>query len=155
MIFEELFDRVLRAFTATEVDFMIVGGFAVNYHGYSRNTSDLDIWVKSDEANQASICKALKLLNYNEASITMVANLDFSKHILFHIEDGPNDVEVFNFITGVSYETASNNKVVFKFGEGLFVNFISLNDLLVNKMLSGRNRDKIDVEELQKIEKLK
>jgi hypothetical protein len=155
MIFEELFDRVLRAFTATEVDFMIVGGFAVNYHGYSRNTSDLDIWVKSDQINQANICKALSLLHHNEASIAMVANLDFSKHFLFHIGDGPNDVEVFNFITGVSYETASKNKVIFKFGEGLFVNFISLNDLLVNKMLSGRNRDKIDVEELQKIEKLK
>jgi hypothetical protein len=155
MIFEDIFDRVLQAFIATHVDFMIVGGFAVNYHGYSRNTSDLDIWVKSDPVNQANICMALRRLNYNEEAIAMVANLDFSKHFLFHIGDKPFDVEVFNFITGVSYETASKNKVAFKYGEGLFVNFISLNDLLVNKMLSGRNKDKIDVEELQKIEKLK
>ncbi len=155
MIFEDLFDRVLKAFTTMQVDFMIVGGFAVNYHGYSRNTSDLDLWIKSDSANQSNICKALRLLSYNEESIELVAKLDFYKPFLFHIADGPNDVEVFNFITGVSYETASNNKVAFNFGEGLFVNFISLNDLLVNKMLTGRNKDIMDVEELQKIEKLK
>ena len=155
MIFENLFQRVLEAFVSAKVDFMIVGGFAVNYHGYSRNTSDLDIWVNPNNLNQQCICEALRMLHYNDESISQVAKLDFNKHFLFHIEQDSEDVEVFNFISGLKYEDASNNKVTFKFGDELMVNFISFNDLIVNKMLSGRNKDKIDVEELQKIKNLK
>ena len=65
----------------------------------------------------------------------------------------PIDIDIFNHITGVSYGEAEKNMIPFKYSTKLKVNYISLKDLIVNKMLTGRMKDKADVDELQKINK--
>ena len=151
MIFENDFDKVIQCFNKTNVDYMIVGGYAVNFHGYSRNTSDLDIWINPVESNKQKICDALLLLEYLEKDAEKLLLFDFTKPFLFRISGLPDDVEVFNFISGVNYEDANKNKILFYMDNKTPVYFISIKDLIVNKMLSGRNIDKVDVDELQKI----
>ncbi len=67
----------------------------------------------------------------------------------------PIDVDIFNHITGVEYNDADKNKISFQYNETLIVHYISVKDLIINKMLTGRPQDKADVECLQKIEQLK
>lgn len=154
MRFAESFSELLAAFTKHKVDFMIVGGYAVNFHGYERNTSDLDVWVKPSQENLHKIGKALLQLGFDEASVKTVEGFNCETPFLFHVGTKPDDVEVFNFVTGVRYEDAEPHRIPFIDEAGLQVHFISIRDLIVNKMLAGRTQDKLDVEMLQKIQKL-
>lgn len=154
MNFEEEFENLLSAFENHKVNYMLVGGYAVNFHGYERNTSDLDIWVKSTEENLSLIISALKELGFDEASLEHIGSFDITKPFLFHIGLKPNDIEVFNFVTGVKYEDAEPHKILFNYSSKMAIYFISVRDLILNKMLTGRTQDKLDVEMLQKIQKL-
>jgi hypothetical protein len=58
------FEEILHSFTKENVEFMLCGGFAVNFHGYNRSTSDLDIWVKPNENNKTKIISALLKIGY-------------------------------------------------------------------------------------------
>ncbi len=133
---------------------MIVGGYAVNFHGYERNTSDLDIWVKPAKENLERIANALEQLGFDAESINTIKGFDAGKPFLFHVGNKPEDVEVFNFVTGVTYTDAEPHCIPFTDETGLRVHFISIRDLIINKMLTGRTQDKLDVEMLQKIQKL-
>ena len=151
MIFENDYDKTIQCFNKSNVDYMIVGGYAVNFHGYSRSTTDLDIWVNPIENNKQKIYDALILLEYKKKEAELILKFDFSKPFLFRIAGIPDDIEVFNFISGVDYKTANENKILFSLPNQTPTYFISIKDLIVNKMLSGRAIDKLDVEELQKI----
>jgi hypothetical protein len=133
---------------------MLVGGYAVNFHGYERNTSDLDIWVKSTKENINRISYALNDLGFEHTAIEQIKAFDLDKPFLFHIGLSPNDIEVFNFVTGVKYEDAEPQKILFKYSPTLTVYFISIRDLVTNKMIAGRTKDKLDVEMLQRIQNL-
>jgi hypothetical protein len=154
MKFGKDFEEVLAAFEKHKVNFMLVGGYAVNFYGYERNTSDLDIWVKSTEENTACIIFALSELGFDDTSLEHIRKFDLSKPFLFHIGSKPNDIEVFNFVTGVNYHDAEPHKIPFHYSPNLTVSFISIRDLISNKMLIGRTKDKLDVEMLQKIQTL-
>jgi hypothetical protein len=150
-MFNTNFDEIIEIFTRNKVDFIIVGGYAINFYGYVRNTSDLDLWVKSSEENKNKICHSISELRYSEKNIEKIKQIDFSKPFLFKIGKELDEVEVFNHITGVNYEEASKNKILFYLNNETPIYFISIKDLIVNKMLTGRTKDKLDVEELQKI----
>ena len=154
MKFADNFEEVLQAFNIHEVNYMVVGGYAVNFHGYERNTSDLDIWVKSSSENIGKICSALKELNFEEESLEIIRKFNLSEPFLFQIGAKPDDIEVFNFVTGLKYEEAEPHKITFGYSADMQVYFISVRDLVVNKMLTSRTQDKLDVEMLQKIQKL-
>jgi hypothetical protein len=155
MTFAENFQQVLSVFNANEVNYMLVGGFAVNFHGFNRSTSDLDIWVKSSSENKKKIFNALRQLDFTDENLQQFLQLDFEQPFVFSVGLGPVDVEIFNSISGVKYGEAEAHKIIFDAESGMPVYFISLKDLIVNKMLSGRPQDKVDVDELQRIQQLK
>ena len=149
------FEEILHSFTKENVEFMLCGGFAVNFHGYNRSTSDLDIWVKPNENNKTKISSALLKIGYTKESENLIGNLNFLQPFVFSLGLEPIDVDIFNHITGVEYNDADKNKISFQYNETLIVHYISVKDLIINKMLTGRPQDKADVECLQKIEQLK
>ena len=146
------FTELLNALTKHNVEFMLAGGFAVNYHGYSRTTSDLDIWIKPTNDNKQKIYNSLLSIGYPKEALNQILELDFSKPICFQLGTTPIDVDIFNYITGVNYDDAEKNMVPYKVTQDIMVTFISIRDLIVNKMLTGRTQDKLDVEMLQKIQ---
>ena len=97
------FEEALLSFEDAGVNFMLAGGFAVNYHGYTRTTSDLDVWIKPSEENKPKIIRALKKLKFDSDQIN---DLDFTKQFSFKIGINPMDLDIFNHITGVSYTEA-------------------------------------------------
>ncbi|MGQ0828977.1 MAG: hypothetical protein ACT4ON_11360 [Bacteroidota bacterium] len=149
------FENILSAFNKNKVEYMIAGGYAVNFHGYNRSTSDLDIWVKPVELNKEKICKSFLKLKFPPDGVKQIENLDFLQPFSFIVGNEPMDIDIFNTITGVFYSDAEKNTIKFNYSKTLTVKYISLKDLIVNKMLTNRLKDKLDVDELQKIEKLR
>ena len=90
-------------------------------------------------------------MGYAKENVEEIKKFDFSKPFLFRIGKGVDEVEIFNHITGVDYEDADKNKILFSLPNQTPIYFISIKDLIVNKMLTRRSKDMLDVEELQKI----
>ncbi len=151
MILANNFEEVLKEFNSCDVDYLIVGGYAVIFHGYGRTTGDIDIWINPASDNKGKIIKAFEKLKWSSELIDYIRKSDFSNPFAVKIGDEPLQVDIFNAITGVNYNEAKKKSIIYKFSGGLVVRFIHLDDLVTNKMLTGRLQDKADVEELQKI----
>ena len=138
----------------TKVEFIVVGGYAVIFHGYVRTTGDLDLWIKPDNLNKERLIKVLKMQRFNETSIESIRKLDFTEMIAFHFGGAPERVDFMTKLTGIEFDKSFKNAEFINF-ESYKIPFLSLHDLVTNKMLSTRLKDQSDVEELQKIQNYK
>lgn len=136
------------------VEFILVGGYAVIFHGYGRTTGDMDIWLKPDNANRDKLIDVLSNTGIVEEDLAILRSKDFSETLEFHIDEPPTRIDFLTKIVGVSFDEANQRKVFLPLGE-FQVPVLHLEDPLTNKLISGRAKDKADVEELQKILRLK
>lgn len=153
MRFASNFDEILSAFAGHGVDFMVVGGYAVNFHGYDRTTSDLDIWLNPIEENKEKITAALIELNYLTESERPVHALDFSVPSCFRLGDDKFHVDIFTHMVGIKYADAEKEKIPFQTEGNTIIYFISLKDLIANKTRAARPQDLADVDVLLRIHK--
>jgi hypothetical protein len=144
----------LLELSGSGVTFMLIGGYAVNFHGYPRYTCDLDIWLKPDEENKKKFILFLKTKGFSEAGLAKITTLDFSKPQVFHIGETETRIDFLTKILGVQFDDAYGQcaKLLLEKTE---IPVIQFQHLIINKMLSGRPQDKADVEELQSIMKYK
>jgi hypothetical protein len=152
--FLEIHIKYLKALIDCQVEFLVAGGYAVIYHGYVRTTGDMDIWLKPDNDNKKRFLEMLARQNLQNDSVEYVSKLDFTTSIAFHIGQIPEKIDFFTSVTGLDFETANQHAIKLSI-DNLDVPFLSLSDLVINKMITTRKRDQVDVEELQKILKLK
>ena len=136
------------------IDFILIGGYAVIYHGYGRTTGDMDIWLRPDNANRDKLIPVLENLGIEAEDIDQIRKTDFSQTIAFHIDEPPRRVDFLTKIVGLTFQEAASRQVLLPLGD-FEVPILHLDDLIVNKLISGRAKDKADVEELQKIMRLK
>lgn len=151
MNFAANFNETISAFAKFEVDFLIVGGYAVNFYGLDRNTSDLDIWINPVEENKKKIYDALVSIGYDPETANQIFTLDFSGPCAFKLGDEKYPVDIFTDMLGIKFQEAAAEKVLFQAEENVNIYFISLKHLVLNKMLVGRSKDKFDVDALQTI----
>ena len=76
-VFDSYTYEVLLSCIKSEVDFLIVGGYAVNFHGFRRTTGDIDLWIKPDNNNKLKVIKALELIGIESNAIKEVLKFDF------------------------------------------------------------------------------
>lgn len=154
-IFDPYTHATLTQLSKAGVKYIVVGGYAVNYYGYRRTTGDIDLWIAPENGeNKARLLAALAELGIDKDGIALVNGLDFTGPILFSDGEEPFKIDFMTRIDGVEFHSAwerSQEEVI----DGIALRFIHLKDLIVNKMTSNRNRDKDDVETLQKIQQLK
>ena len=137
---------MLRCLNKAGVDYIMVGGWAVNLHGYVRATIDLDIWILADQENARKVYAALGEFG---APLGQVKPEDFAQDgTIFQIGVAPCRIDVINKIDGVKYAEASP-RAIQKTIEGVPVRIISREDLIVNKRASGRTKDLADAEILE------
>ena len=137
---------MLRCLNKAGVDYIMVGGWAVNLHGYVRATIDLDIWILADQENARKVYAALGEFG---APLGDVKPEDFAQDgTIFQIGVAPCRIDVINRIDGVKYAEASP-RAIQKTIEGVPVRIISREDLIVNKRASGRTKDLADAEILE------
>jgi hypothetical protein len=153
-IFLDFHTRFLSDLIQEQVEFLIVGGYAVIYHGYVRTTGDMDIWLKPDNTNKKKLLSVLKKYAIHDESIERVRQLDFKEPAAFHFGDPPRKIDFLTKMAGLNFKSASVGSVTITSDNFTFP-VLNLKDLITNKMLSGRAKDIADVEELQKIIALK
>ncbi|HEX5171443.1 MAG TPA: nucleotidyltransferase [Cyclobacteriaceae bacterium] len=153
-IFLEPHKHMLTRLIEFNVDFILVGGYAVNYHGYNRATGDMDIWLRPDNSNRQAFLELLKADGFDENSLSHVSQIDFTKAVAFHVGEKPLQIDFLTKLSGVKYDEVLQKKETFHL-DNIKIPVIHLDDLIVSKIATGRLRDKNDVEELQKILRLK
>ena len=141
------FKELLELLNAHKVEYLVVGGYALAFHGAPRVTGDIDLLVKPDIANAKRILETLTefgfgSLNLSEADFTTPENV-----VQFGVP--PVRVDIMNSLTGVSWEKANADKVRCGFDKTI-VHFISKEDLITNKKSLGRQKDLADIEALDK-----
>ncbi|HZG01028.1 MAG TPA: nucleotidyltransferase [Chitinophagales bacterium] len=144
--------QLLKAMLNNNVDFIVIGGYAVIFHGYDRTTGDIDFWIKPDNANKPKLIEALREFGIEETSLADVGTLDFTKTIFFNIGEEPERIDFLTRINLISYEEADRDKTIAEVDE-LKMPFLHLNHLILSKINTERPQDKADVDMLQKIAK--
>jgi len=133
-----------------EVTYMVIGGYALAFHGQPRHTGDLDIWIDVSDNNAQ---KMLSVINdFGMASLGL-KKVDFlQKGTITQIGYPPLRIDILNEIDGINFKDAYLNKLIIDI-EGLPINYIGLDDLIKNKQTTGRKQDLTDVNALNKLKK--
>lgn len=129
-----------------EIEYLVIGGYAVGYHGYPRATVHMDVWIAMNENNALKMANALKEFGFNLPELKKELFLKEEKVIRMGIP--PMRLKILTSIDGVSFETCFKNRVIADF-RSFKVNFISKKDLLTNKRASGRPKDLADYDKLK------
>jgi len=149
MHFGEEVNAFLRAAAAQGVKMLLVGGGAVNFHGYQRQSPDLDLWMEPTTENFERLSVALRDLGY-EFDQFPAAVLQTEQNISLQMSPGL-EVEVITFLKpGFTFEQAWERAVTVDLaGEPVMLyRILAYEDLITSKIRSGRPKDLLDVQEL-------
>lgn len=141
------FREFLSLLNAHRVSYLVVGGFAVGFHGHVRYTKDIDLWIDGDRDNAARLASCLQTYFGSAPSIEQLTN----PRLLLRIGRVPNQIELMTQIDGVGFETCYLRRQSVQV-HGITVPFISLADLRTNKAASGRPQDLADLDNLPEAE---
>jgi predicted nucleotidyltransferase len=137
----------LRLLNAHEVRYLVVGGYAVAVHGHPRYTGDLDIFVEAAPDNGAALVTVYREFGFDPPGLAPELFTLPDNVVRLGVE--PVRLEVMTSISGVSFADAYPRRVEVLI-DGIPVQFISYEDLIRNKTATGRGKDRVDVEALQK-----
>ena len=137
-----------------EVEYLLVGGYAVILHGYARSTGDMDLWIEPSNDNKLKLIDVLIEFEFDINGIEHIKKLDFTKHLAFHFWEEPERVDCLTKISNIDFNEAFNQKVIADI-EGILVPIIQYKHLILSKLSTDRLKDKADVEELQKVNRYK
>jgi len=138
---------LLAAFSAADVEFLVVGAHAMAAHGHVRATKDLDVWVRPGGSNASRVLRALRRFG---APLQDLSEGDLSSSdVVFQIGIDPVRIDVMTSIDGVEFEDAWRERLVATF-DGIEVGVLSRRHLIQNKRATGRLQDLADVERLER-----
>jgi len=137
------FREFLQSLNENRVKYLVVGGYAVGFHGYPRSTADLDIWVKPDAENAVSLVAAMRSLGFEVADPPALERPDR----MLGIGVPPVCIEIMTSVSGVTFDDCYGQRDTLDL-EGLEVPVIDRENLRKNKLATGRHKDLADVENL-------
>ena len=143
------YKELLQALNEFEVEYLIVGGYAVMKYTEPRYTKDLDVWVNNSPRNSAGLFHALAKFGAPLANDGITPETFQKDDIVYQIGVPPVRIDILTRITGVRFADAWANRVksaIF----GVPIHFISLNDLIANKQAAGRSTDLEHLEHIYK-----
>jgi predicted nucleotidyltransferase len=138
---------ILQILLDNNVQFLVVGAYALGAYGYPRATGDIDLWVMASPENSEKIYQSLIQFG---APMEQINEKTFSEQgVIFQIGVAPRRIDVITKIDGVDFQKAWTARQEIAI-DGLKVPFISKQDLIKNKESTGREKDKLDAKELRK-----
>jgi predicted nucleotidyltransferase len=143
------YKELLQHLNDFQVEYLIVGGYAVMKYTEPRYTKDLDIWVRNSAENSDRVFQALKKFGAPLDQDGITAETFARGPVVYQIGIAPVRIDIVSEITGVTFSDAWNNRVTGTFF-GVAVHFISLRDLIQNKQALGRSSDLEQLEQLRK-----
>ena len=145
------YSDMIELFNEHEVRYLVAGAYAMSACGYSRSTYDIDLWIDKKDANVEKVLVALDAFGV-PFSVTK-DDLTKAENII-QIGNAPIRIDLLTDIDGVDFEEAYLNRMIHDFGD-LKAPVLDINDIMKNKIASGRAKDKIDVIALQKLQSQK
>jgi len=150
MILEKDFEDFVKLLNNYRVAYMIVGGYALALHGKPRHTGDLDIWIDISEVNAAKLVMVLE--EFGMGSLGLEKEDFLKPGFMSQIGYPPLRIDILNSIDGVSFSDASIGMQIVHLENDLILNYIGLDDFLLNKQASGRKQDLADIREIKKLQ---
>lgn len=146
-IFNEDFRDFINYFNNNGVKYLLVGGYSVILHGYSRTTGDMDIWVERSVENYENIKTAFGHFGMPVFDMTEDAFLNNSNFDVFTFGKPPSSIDIMVSLKGLNFDACYSNAVYFE-EDGLTIRTIYLDDLISAKKAAGRFKDLNDLENL-------
>jgi hypothetical protein len=138
----------VRLLAELEIEFVVVGAFALAFHGHPRYTRDIDFFVRPSEANANKLERAIREFGF--ASLGLKASDFYDPDVVVQLGQEPNRIDLITRIDGVSFDDVWRSKVAGRLGDTA-VWFISAADYVRNKRAAGRIKDLADAEEIEKM----
>ena len=135
----------MRLLNEKQVEYLLIGGYAVGYHGYPRATNDLDIWIALHPDNARRVVIVLQEFGFDLPELD--ADLFLAPDSIVRMGIPPMRIEILTSVSGIEFDDSFTQRVVDTL-DGVEVNLISLEMLKQNKRASGRYKDLDDLEHL-------
>ncbi len=139
------FKEFLQLLNSHQVEYLLIGGYAVGYHGYPRATADMDVWIATNPKNAERIVAVLKEFGFNAPELSPDLFLQENKIIRMGVP--PVRIEIATGISGVSFDECYAERVVDELDK-VQVKLIDLKHLKINKRAVGRYKDLDDLQNL-------
>ena len=140
------FREFIELLNEHNVRYLVVGGYAVAFHGHPRYTKDIDIWIELSAENAENILKALKEFGFGTLGLSPDDFLEGDQ--IIQLGYPPNRIDILTTLTGLKFEDCYEARVDFEI-EGVHIHFIDIVNLRKNKLATGRSQDLADAESLQ------
>jgi predicted nucleotidyltransferase len=145
--------EVWKYLLENKVNYLTIGGFAVNIYGYGRSTGDIDIFIEDTIINRENLRKAIKQMGLGDfESINTMQFIpgwtDFSLDFNFRLD-------IMSSVKGLENKTFSEllEKATIVDIKGIPVYFLDYDNLIIAKKATSRPKDLLDIEELEKVNK--
>ena len=139
------FKEFIQLLNDNQVNYLVIGGYAVAVHGHPRYTKDIDIWIEISEENSQKIITALAEFGFGSLGLTAQ---DFQEpHQIIQLGYPPNRIDLITSPDGIDFQTCYESKIEVMLDD-IAVKFIDLDNLKRNKLASGRLQDLADLENL-------
>ncbi len=140
------FKEFFQSLNDNQVRYLVVGGYAVAFHGYPRYTKDMDIWIELSHENAARMVKALDQFGF--ASLGLKQSDFLVADQIIQLGYPPNRIDLITSLAGVTFDECFDKRLRVEI-ERVEVNFIDLDNLRKNKRSTGRLQDLADLEKLE------
>ena len=138
---------LLREFNAQRVRYLVIGGYAFSHYTEPRATKDLELFIDASAENAARVYASLARFGAPLSGVTPKDCKD--PETVFQVGLPPSRIDILQAIEGIDFDAAWNDSVHGMTGDDIPVHYISVEDLIRNKLAMGRLRDLADVEALQ------
>ena len=140
------FKEFIQSLNGNQVRYLIVGGYAVAFHGHPRYTKDIDIWIEMTEENSENAIQALEQFGFGSLGLKKEDFLIPDQ--IIQLGYPPSRIDLINTLSGVDFASCYASRLQIPI-DGVQVNFIDLENLKKNKQASGRHQDLADLESLK------
>lgn len=139
------FKEFLQSLNDQQVEYLLIGGYAVGYHGYPRATGDMDIWVAIHPDNAAKIVNALHIFGFG--TIKLSPDLFLEEQNIIRMGNPPLRIEILTTVSGIDFQDCYARRIIETIDD-IAIPIIALDDLKTNKRASGRRKDLSDLDNL-------
>jgi len=140
------FKEFIQSLNDNHVRYLIVGGYAVAFHGHPRYTKDIDVWIEMTQENSGNVIKALEQFGFG--SLGLKEDDFLLPDQIIQLGYPPSRIDLITTLSGVDFASCYASRVQIDIDE-IQVNFIDLENLRKNKQASGRHQDLADLESLK------
>jgi len=145
MVLPPDFKEFLKLLNDKNIKYLLIGGYAVGYHGYPRATNDMDIWIAINPKTAKQMVAALKEFGFDTSLLS--EELFLKENSIVRMGIAPIRIEILTTISGVNFEECFIQRIVDEI-DSVKINIIGLKQLKINKKASGRHKDLDDYENL-------